>query len=160
MTIAPNHQDTNDLFSQIIIKFDEQIQQQLDDDKPTKVVYATYQKMLKVAPNNKRTKRLATKITNLLLIKAEEQIAKQFYSTPKNNNAVSTFKAILAITPDNTKANKGLKKIAKRYYRLALRKYDAGYYETSMTWLKKGLKIIHDDPKLNELKQKVIEQLK
>ncbi|MFK5968805.1 MAG: hypothetical protein QM487_01605, partial [Candidatus Marithrix sp.] len=105
-------------------------------------------------------KHLLVDIINNLLTKAREQIAKQQYSTPKNNNAADTFKHILTIAPDNIKAKKGLKTIVKKYYGLALRRYNQGRYKGSMTWLERGLQVSYNDPELNNLKKQVFEKIK
>ncbi|MDM8569701.1 hypothetical protein QUF50_09370 [Thiotrichales bacterium HSG1] len=159
LKIAPNHQNTQTLFSDIIVKFDKRIKQHLKDDALDDAC-TTYQEMFKVAPNNRKTKQVLTRITNQLFAKAKNQIIKQQYSTPENDNAVATFEQILAISPDSNKAKKGLKKIVKRYYSLALRRHNQGRYKGSMTWLERGLVVSSNDHDLNKLKQLVIKKLK
>ncbi|MDM8567112.1 hypothetical protein QUF74_15860 [Candidatus Halobeggiatoa sp. HSG11] len=160
LEIAPEHQNTKALFSNIVTELDKLAKQQLRNNKSINGAYNTYQKLIKVAPDSHKTKQLLTKITNQLFTKAKNQIIKQQYSTPKNDNAATTFKQILEISPDNTKAKRELKKIVKRYYKLALRRYNQGRYKGSMTWLKRGLNVSNNDTDLNQLKQKVIEKLK
>ncbi|MCK5877283.1 MAG: hypothetical protein KAG43_06580 [Candidatus Marithrix sp.] len=122
--------------------------------------YGMYQKLLEIAPNRRETNQLLVKITNQLLTEAQEQIVKQQYSTPKNYNAAATFKRILTISPNNIKAKKGLKKIVRQYYKLALRKYNQRNYKSSMIWLERGLNVLDSDPDLNKLKQIVAKKIK
>ncbi len=158
--IAPNHKNTNKLLKIIITKLDKRAREQLSDDKSIDNTYITYQEMFKIVPNNLKAKQLLTDITNNLFVKAKKQIDKQQYSTPKNNNAADTFKHILAIAPDDIRAKKGLKKIVKKYYGLALRRYNQGRYKGSMTWLERGLQVSYNDPELNDLKKQISEKVK
>ena len=159
--IAPEHQSTQTLLSQIKDALNQRGERQLRRNRLTsskgKNAYATYQEMLTVGADSQSTQRFLETLVKRLLAQAEQQMEKRNYTTPKNDNAAETYQKILKISQDNADAQNGINKIANRYRKLALDNKKLGRYATSLRMIERGLQVAPDDPRLNQLKQEVIE---
>ncbi len=160
--IAPHHQHTQTLFNKIFDALKQRAQWQIENDgliaPKDKNAYSTYQEMLTIAPDAQATQRLFNTIIDHLLARAKGQMKKKNYTTPNNDNAAYTYKQILKISENNAEALKGINKIVKEYYKLALTRRDQGRYKGSMTWIKRGLLVDPDNPELNQLRLEVREK--
>jgi len=160
--IAPHHQHTQTLFNKIFDALKQRAQWQIENDgliaPKDKNAYSTYQEMLTIAPDTSETQRLFNTIIDHLLARAKGQMKKKNYTTPNNDNATYTYKQILKISENNAEALKGINKIVKIYYNLALTRRDQGRYKGSMTWIKRGLLVDPDNPELNQLRLEVREK--
>ncbi len=161
--IAPEHEKTAILFTEIIIAFNKRAKQQVEKDKLTNPIgnnaYFTYQEMQAIAPTHRYTRALVKTLVNRLLVQGKKQLDKSNYTTPKNNNAVDTFQKILTISPNNAQAKLGIKKVAREYYQLAISNQKEKKYISSKTWIKRGLRVDPDNPSLIRLKQEVEEEI-
>ena len=161
--IAPKHPSVAQLLQGII----EQLQQQFDKQFQRQQfltpagynAYTTYQELLKIAAHPQDTQLLRNKIVKQLLLEAERQLTEEKYTTPKQDNAVDTYQKILAIAPQQIEAQQGIQKIIQEYYQKALQKQQEEHYRSSLIWVNRGLKIAPDDPKLNQLKQDLEDNL-
>ena len=161
--LAPTHQSTQTLLSELIDALIQRGQQQLARKQlispKDNNAYATYQEILTVMPNSPQTQEFSETLRKRLFARAAEQMNKHRYTTPKNNNATDTYQKILKIFPNNADAQQGLSEIAKEYYQLAATKKRLGKYQTSITFINRGLEVLPDDPNLNQLKQEVLTEM-
>jgi hypothetical protein len=161
--IAPEHQSTETLLSEIKDALNQRGEQQLKRDRLTRPkgnnAYATYQEMLTVGADSQSTQRFLETLVKRLLAQAEQQMEKRYYTTPKDDNAAETYQKILKISQDNAEAQNGINKIANRYRKSALLNKKLGRYTKSLRMIERGLRVAPDDPRLNQLKQEVIEEL-
>ncbi len=161
--IAPQHQSTQTLSSEILEMLTQQAERQIQKKRLTTAkgdnAYATYQKMLVIAPSSRKTQRLLKTLVDRLLAQALGQMEKRKYTRPENDNATDTYQKVLKISPDNAEAQNGINKIAMKYYKLAETKQKLGRLKASMTWIERGLQVAPDNPELNQLKQEVTAEL-
>jgi len=157
--LAPQHQNTQNLQHDIIFALDKQALIQIKKNKSKRFysenIYAIYQYMFAVAPTHEKTQRLLETLVYRLLATAAKQMNKKDYTTPKNDNATKTYRKILKISPENIEAKNGIKKIVEEYYQLANTNKRVGRYNSSMSWIKRGLYVEPDNPDLAQLKQEV-----
>jgi tetratricopeptide (TPR) repeat protein len=161
--IAPQHEKTQILLSEIIIAFNKRAKQQIEKERLTNPTgnnaYVTYQELQTIAPTHQYTKTLVKTLVNRLLALGKKQIDKSNFTTPKNDNAADTYKKILTISPNNAQAKLGIKKIAREYYQLALSNQKEKKYLSSQTWIKRGLRVDPENPSLIRIKQEVEEEI-
>ncbi len=161
--IAPQHEKTAILLTEIIIAFKKRAKQQVEKDQLTNPIgnnaYFTYQELQAIAPTHRYTQALVKTLVNRLLVQGKKQLNKSNYTTPKNNNAVDTFQKVLTISPNNAQAKRGIKKVAREYYQLAISNQKEKKYISSKTWIKRGLRVDPDNTSLIRLKQEVEEEI-
>jgi len=155
--IAPPHPMRQQLLSQLIEGFKQRIQYQLKRKRVTRPknnnAYDSFQEIRAIMPENQEIQALSNIIVNPLIVQAEQQIKARKYTLPLNDNALESYQKILELSPNNLQAQEGLKKIADRYYQLALKKQSRS---RRLTWVNRGLQAIPDHPGLNQLKQEII----
>ncbi|MCK5720827.1 MAG: hypothetical protein KAH84_12885 [Thiomargarita sp.] len=156
--IVPEHQSAQMLLNKIISNLAKYTQKQIRKNKINHAI-SMLQKMQKIAPEHFQTQDLQNKIVNKLFSRAQSQMGQEKFTTPKKDNAADSYRKILTIVANNEQAQEGLQKIANAYYQLAKKTKRKRQYVSSMTWIKKGLKVMPDDSKLNQLKQEVESKL-
>ncbi len=162
--IAPQHSATQTLLENIVEEFKRSWKEKLPNTgvlsgQQITELHTLSQNLVDLAPKHPLTRQLLTDLLERLLRQGEQQLISQKYTTPEGDNALETYQHILKIAPDHAKAQAGLETIRQKYYQLALGQEKRGKYTTSLIMIERGLQISPSDLELQELKQRVEQQL-
>lgn len=103
---------------------------------------------------NLKTRREIDRLVSL----AEQAFAMDRLRTPPEGSAWYYYQQVLKHDPESEEVKAGIRKIAKRYGKLAYGEIDKESYELALMYLHRGLELVPDDSELLSLRRKILEQ--